>query len=76
MGFILVVHFWYKDACWDADGRAKNKEDRVMACGKKGSIVLGQACLKAMGIARTALLSVCCSPARKMRKKQQRVPTV
>lgn len=47
MGFIPVEHFWYKDACWDAAGRAKNKEDGVMACGK-GSVVLGHTCLKSL----------------------------
>ena len=72
-GVILAEHFWYKDACWDATGRAKNKEDRVVACGKKGSIVLGQACVKSVSITMTALLSRWCSPAWKTRKKQ-RVP--
>lgn len=38
LGFIVVEHFWYKNACWDAARRAKNKEDKVMACGKRGAL--------------------------------------
>lgn len=48
MDFILVERFGCKDACWDAAGRGENKEDRVMACGKKGSIVLGHTYLKSL----------------------------
>lgn len=41
MVFILVEHFWYKDACWDAAG-IDHQSQGGQGSGK-GIVVLGQA---------------------------------